>query len=247
MPTHTLSGTATIGGSLSLSALELAVGDVLIDGGQLTANAGSALSLGLLGQLTVENAGQLDMAVDLELIGATVTIDGVGTALNISGADLNLTNGSQVSVTGDASATVDRLGAFSGSVGISGGGHVSASETTLGAGGSAGGINLLDGSSADLGVTDIAVSDVAGTDGTVEIANGATATADSVNIATEGLAGQSGQLRVGGQLTQNGAASLTLGTSSVAATSALLRIDEGGDVTTGTGTLTVNETRHDHE
>ena len=242
MPTYSLTGTTTIAGSLSLSSVELATGDVLIDGGRLTANVGSALTLGVLGQLTVQDAGRLDMAVDLELLGATVVVDGAGTMLNIAGADLNLTNGSQVSVTNDATVSVDRLRALSGGLGVSGRGHIAANETTVGADGSAGVINLLDGAAADLGTTNIAVSDTTGTDGSVNVETGAVATADDVAIATEGLIGQSGQLRVGGQFTQNGAATLTLGTASQVGTDAQLRIDAGGHVTTGTGALTVNQT-----
>lgn len=242
VPTYTLSGTATIGGSLELTSIELAVSGLVIDGGQLTANADSVFTLAPVGPLTLQNAGQLDFAIDLDLVGATVIVDGAGTMLSTTGTDLNLTSGSLLLVSNDAIVSVDRFRGLAAVTEVSSGGHIAANETLLGAGGSASALELLTTTTADLGATDIAVSNVIGTDGTLTISSGATATADSVNIATAGVNGQTGELHVGGSFTQNGAATMTLGADSQLATVARLRIDDGGLVTTGTGALSVYKT-----
>ncbi|MCA9103525.1 MAG: hypothetical protein KDA63_20370, partial [Planctomycetales bacterium] len=242
VPTYTLSGTVTVTGELTISSLELDIAGLLVDGGQMTFDAASALTVAPLAPITLQNAGVLNMAIDFNVVGSTVTIDGTGSLLNVSGADVNLTNGSLLLLSDSASVSAEGFHAPAAVIEVTTGGQVTANDTLLGDGGSTGSLRLFSGATADLGVTDIAVSNNAGTGGTLRVDSGATATADSVRIATGGLSAQNGELRVGGNFTQNGAASITVGAASQQASQAKLRIDAGGTVTTGTGGLSVFKT-----
>jgi hypothetical protein len=209
--------------------------DVFIDGGSLSVINSDVSQFNLLadGTLTVENGGgvefDLNYAIDR---GATFDFSG-GSSLTVGG---------ELQIGGDGSDAFLMITGLDSSLEV-----VGASQWGPANGDAL--VTIDNGATASLGIIHLADSMDADAQATLLVSDGldggATVTADDIFIATQIAEGTFGELGVTGPgttLSQNGAATLTVGGSSVGTSIGSILVGHGGTFETGTGAILVDET-----
>jgi fibronectin-binding autotransporter adhesin len=251
-------GTVTIGSGTNTGTLHVG-GDLMINGGVLQkSNAASTLDFAAGKTITIQAGGRLTIAgahpADSNRI---YNIAGANSKLEITGNNpLTIAGGAQVHLAGGAKLSagaridVGTGGASSGTLTVAGDGSTVDGGSELSVWGSAGGtanVELSDAASGTFSAgIDFANSAAAGTTSVVNILSGAELNTGSLNLAAAGGTTTAATLNVNGvdsQVTQAGAATLTVGHASQG--TAAINVgttNDGGGLTTGSGLFRINKT-----
>jgi hypothetical protein len=208
-------------------------GDVLINGGRLTRTVGDSNSFNLASGRTMlaMNNAQLNMGNNPILSGGTNWNIQSGSDIFTSGNWLNIgAAGGTTTVTVDGAGSSLSTGPGSGSY--------------WGFNGYVADVTFQNGSTATLGTLRLGYTMTAGSSGTLSIESGAQMTCNDLSMAFYGGSTIMAALNItgsGSALTQNGASTLTVGSSSSVG-SAVITLADSGQLTTGTGDITVKRT-----
>ncbi len=250
-------GTVTIGSGTNAGTLFVG-GDVTINGGVLQkSNAASTLDFAAGKTVAVQGGGRLSIAGPFAVdSNQTFNVSGTNSKLEVTGTNaLTIGGGAQVHLTDgatlNAGARIDvGAGAGSGTLTAAGDGTSisgGSQRSIWGSGGGTASITLGDQASGTFSAgIDLANSSTPGTAATVNVLAGATLSTGDLNLAAAGGASTAATLNVNGvdsQLTQAGAATLTVGHSSEG--TAVINVgttSDGGGLTTGSGLFRINKT-----
>jgi T5SS/PEP-CTERM-associated repeat protein len=236
-------GTIAIAGGTYLS-----LGDLAIDGGELTRDASGQLLFDMGKTLTVQAGGDVNItgAFSSNFLsnflvtgsGSTLSVNGNFTMMNSS--ELIAEAGGSVSVTGGQ--TNIGSGPSSGMVSVTGAGSSFTGGTLVIVGGFNTGMTFTNGSTGTFSVITIDATPNPGFSGMLSIQSGSTVSAIGLSIAPLAAA-NTGTVTVdgfGSTLTVTGGAPITIGAAS--ANTGTLQVQNGGVYHSGTGLTTVNAT-----